>query len=121
VVVVVATGGVEYPIDLAVAMEVACATLAPSLQNRKKFFPVAGPVGAVDNRILANWVIQCAVVQGLWRTTARTLKICSRVRVVVHSPAASTGLHARGDRRAFWCIGIPAPATEIRIPIEARA
>jgi len=48
-------------------------------------------VGAVDNRILAKLAIGCAVVQGLWATTARRRMVCGRVRVVVHSPAASTG------------------------------
>jgi hypothetical protein len=72
-------------------MEVACATLAPSLQNPEKLSPVAGPVGAEDNRVLANRVLRGAVVLGLWATTDPTLMVYGRVRVVVHSPAASTG------------------------------
>ena len=70
------------------------------LQNPEKLFPVAGPVGAEDNRVLANRVIRCAVVRGLWAATARTHTVCDRVRVVVHSPAASTG-HAVCTAHAF--------------------
>ena len=81
-----------------------CDARAVSLRNPKNS---SRSQGLWAQWTTAYWRIgpsRCAVVQGLWTTTDRTLMVCGRVRVVVHSPAASTGrrvctAHVRGGVR----------------------
>jgi len=63
---------------------------------------VVGPVGAVGNRDLSSKGAIGAVVQGLRGTTSRTHAFSRDDRVVVLSPAASTGHRARGTAPVFW-------------------
>ena len=58
----------------------------------------------MDNRVSGVLAIRGAVVQGRRATTVRTRGVSCDAHVVALGPAASTGLHARGDTRAFWCM-----------------
>src|SRR5438477_2079234 len=80
-----------------------CDVRAFSFRKPNKTLPSRGPVGAVDNRILAELAIRCAVVQGLWGTTARTFFVrgaCAWLSTARRRPQATrSARRARGLSR----------------------